>query len=1506
MKFGGFPNPNSLSGGGSFSNSRIFETAVDDYARNICDPKKDKELLAELETIKRQGPVSRQSFLALIENEEGKTSDKKSTKIILRFVKPVIEFLTGHYNVIDTICQADPTPSAIIWGCLKIVISSVDRAVKILETFREHFDRIKTHLDLIDKYEALFRDSNSVRDALYNSCFNVVKFCTLVWRECKRPTLQFWAKTFLPSATRDFDEVVKKIDQHERSFTRLGGVKDMMNRRAREEERDKQKLYKSARKWLGDGTSEGLVERTESSHLDLNPVEASDWIDHTPEFQDWTANSTVHPIMWLTAKHGAGKSVLCSQLVRRMKQMSLPPAVAYFSYRFDETVTEVETLQNVALQLLRRLWKTKQDISPPIQNLLDTPKHEMNNIVKMICAIIETAGFSRTYIFIDGVDEDVPERRSIHGPDSALNRLISLASANPKGTVRVWVSSQDREGILTQAQRVSHVHLRLSDQNSMALQSFIERERSKFEKFELSQNDLDKLTQNLRDAARGNFLCARLMIDDVCNRRSRRDVRQFMETSSSWTPDDYYSHLFTRTYQSKDRDIASKILSIVCFSRRRVSVAELKDALCMMESSESKDPDAGPNRLLLESLLPPFILTTDTGIDDSPLCELFHATVKSFLISRPDILLDGASTTATASIEEYHLAEVCVRYLSDPRFKEPLKLRDGEWKTADGESIESDGFLRYSAKYWKRHLDAVEQTPDLQSLASRFLDSTNYQTHLQYKFVASHFSELQVSEMPYNKLSLGKVNPQRFAPWNTEVQAHQIRQNYREFIHEWSYLYKCGCCDNPHCIHSINPLLPGEIDRCLFNALGGDSFTSQLSSRYKSFVLGSNEPGSIQNTFQCYDGFADSGEFAYMLQFVSRTAESHLRFVCETWNLKDTDFPILQKRQFIDVDEKANWQFHLSVEDRDVRPRRTQEKPIAFEDGCRSLRIGSAIFVQDNLGAFIAQQPGISPKDRITINFEEFRTRPGILVVATRRKDSTKGSRSGLDGDPVRDVQDLFETRQQRPIDEGGSDSEENGHNDKTSSISSEDSWSSADESWSEASSEATDILPDENFLEHFKGHIDSSSSESSVEEQTDGTESEPGSGSDFGGNIFSRFRKGFHDDDSDGQEAYVALNDSESDDNETLPIGMIQAIRLQDLKKQTRTDLQASIQIFRTSESGLEHLFRLRQPLHLPLFDSPPAIHPRHPLVVWPVGPSTIIFLDYERKTYFIRKLRPSKSYTRQVSIKCHFSPCGKFLHIATVEAHRKPKQRNKTKNKPQSDIDIRSGFLLVSMFVATYRLDNKRPTRSVPVQIRREKILLGIVRKFPVRRLPLTLTWTPEYLYVTRSEKAVYVQRVGLFPEGFGKGKMTQHSATPSSAARKDPPRKDPTVAEPRDIVFLPSTSTVRSVRFFPETAAMPAKVLIGSEPLRHGKPLSYCEGCGPEGRNHDSEGHNLEVAQHEGMQEPEGRASLPIGVYLNEEEDLGGWTQSKSGMKIMENRGVGQLDFKAERFDIDDGSE
>lgn len=219
--------------------------------------------------------------------------------------------------------------------------------------------------------------------------------------------------------------------------------------------------------------------------------------------------------------------------------------------------------------------------------------------------------------------------------------------------------------------------------------------------------------------------------------------------------------------------------------------------------------------------------------------------------------------------------------------------------------------------------------------------------------------------------------------------------------------------------------------------------------------------------------------------------------------------------------------------------------------------------------------------------------------------------------------------------------------------------------------------------------------------------------------------------------------------------------IRTTRLKKQTEPDLQASIQVFSTSASGMKRLIRLRQLLHLPLYDSPPAIHPSLPLVVWPLGPSTVLFLDYERKHFFTRKLRPTTSMTRQVFIKCHFSPDGRYLHIATLEAHRKPlSRRDQRKHKKAVKEEKRKVTndnpkdatapepLHLSLFLSTYRFDPTKPTRTPPAQIHRAKLALQAVRSLPVSRLPFAITWTPDHLYVTQSARMVRVHRVRLFP--------------------------------------------------------------------------------------------------------------------------------------------------------------
>ena len=53
--------------------------------------------------------------------------------------------------------------------------------------------------------------------------------------------------------------------------------------------------------------------------------------------------------------------------------------------------------------------------------------------------------------------------------------------------------------------------------------------------------------------------------------------------------------------------------------------------------------------------------------------------------------------------------------------------------------------------------------------------------------------------------------------------------------------------------------------------------------------------------------------------------------------------------------------------------------------------------------------------------------------------------------------------------------------------------------------------------------------------------------------------------------------------------------------------------------------LFKFSHLLTTVLDNSPPAIHPTKPLVVWPLSGGDILFADYRANSYFIRTFKPS-----------------------------------------------------------------------------------------------------------------------------------------------------------------------------------------------------------------------------------------------------------------------------------------
>lgn len=74
--------------------------------------------------------------------------------------------------------------------------------------------------------------------------------------------------------------------------------------------------------------------------------------------------------------------------------------------------------------------------------------------------------------------------------------------------------------------------------------------------------------------------------------------------------------------------------------------------------------------------------------------------------------------------------------------------------------------------------------------------------------------------------------------------------------------------------------------------------------------------------------------------------------------------------------------------------------------------------------------------------------------------------------------------------------------------------------------------------------------------------------------------------------------------------------------------NLQQELNVYRTDDRGRKsRVFRFRRTYDSILHDSPPIVHPKHPLVVWAVSSDRLLFADFEGNTFFQQKLDATES---------------------------------------------------------------------------------------------------------------------------------------------------------------------------------------------------------------------------------------------------------------------------------------
>ena len=294
------------------------------------------------------------------------------------------------------------------------------------------------------------------------------------------------------------------------------------------------------------------------------------------------------------------------------------------------------------------------------------------------------------------------------------------------------------------------------------------------------------------------------------------------------------------------------------------------------------------------------------------------------------------------------------------------------------------------------------------------------------------------------------------------------------------------------------------------------------------------------------------------------------------------------------------------------------------------------------------------------------------------------------------------------------------------------------------------------------------------------------------------------------------------------------------------------SVRIYDTMSKQQKPIFHFSQYVDRNLFSSPPVFHPSKPLLVWPLGAGEVLFANYQGNTYFTRLLCSSGFGSCQVFVKPHFSSSGDYLHFAALEAQNAEQSEDSDGKRP--------AHVLLTLQVSTHRLSTRKTVSSPPHLVFRTNVFLGKTESVSVSALPYTLTWTDQVLYFVKRDTKLNVIRIPLF--------------RPAKAGNQT------VVCYPRDDIHLPRTATMRDVHYHPPREGVKkgmeglGTVIIGSYSSRPAQ----------------------------GMLVPRHAVSPPIGVYVSEQHDLGGWIckADVADAKQRHNTTGGRLQGKFEHFD------
>ncbi|EKM58423.1 uncharacterized protein PHACADRAFT_207247 [Phanerochaete carnosa HHB-10118-sp] len=1431
---------------GTVQSKSFVQNALQQYLKDLDEKSKAKDFFTQF--YDESKPLKPSEINRILQASVDERWTKPSTtRGVLSAVAVAQKELDGVANALTPL---DPTPaSSIVWSCIGALAAVVDRYYEIPDKIAEALDDLKDTLNRLPNYErlCLFEGSSDLEESLCQSYVDI--FC-------------FWNKVY---------EELRRSKATVRNFLGWRIPVPVGDRRL----------------------SSQSVEQ-----------QCCRWVFEHDVYQAWHKSEDPPPrALWVHGPPGSGKSVLCWSVVRSIEQEQPSVAVISHFFRFDQSYTTLEVLKSLAAQL----WETWLSRHPSDSDLLDTLVHlvedktmdPFSQVLSILKALVQT--FPVVYFFIDGVDEEVTKKTSArsdnehHGPPKhalgVLDEIEKFIALNAEGhtALRLWVSSQDVP--YTRQKFKAYSPFDIKHAVKAGVSCYLSRAISHLTVVPPERREA--ILHQLLDRAESNFLWAHLIVVELSKTSDVDEMDRVLREGRAENLDQYYGNFFKNLLSDGKASKYSDVFSLVTFARRPLRIGEIQEAVAILKSDgEELDSRKMPFPPKLFELFSPLIEVQDDhsvntrtdssssrttrdsdDIDLAKSCRLFHSTLFDFLRRHADLLCgDEASSSDEGGKESQtytdfrvcplRIADACLRYLSQAKYSQLLRRQTNGWVDRDGYPVSEQHFLTYSAKNWDKHLDLVRPDGEdfvfpsfvafagalakiaiqYQGRVQEFLSSSNFQTCIQVQslWIAGSFSPYRVR----GDYAPGRVWVQRSLPrW---LGMSKYGRDYHRFWWDWHLFLSCVNCDDLACPFRA---CMGEVDRCWWGSMGSSNFLSRSQSRYHSFRFSladdddshddddDEEASAIRLDYQTALATRDGVQ---VLRLISASG-GQLKFTLETWTYGADMSPTSPKSQSFQVDETScNASLYAANGTNGTKSYRmcgSGGAPIAsFSDDGQCLRIGTQLYLADDSNEYRIFASIVAQEEEY---IEEIAGYEGVVAIASRRTASAAADEGC---NPTQTNQAAYPQK-----DDSDSDSEWAETDDEDVSESSSVFDDKGYETWSECSS--ADAGPDSTEDESGSDYVHTPGDQS--EADSDSSDSEV----DNSDEEIHDDAQPTQDEDRDSVSSGGYADSDDGIDPSAFAFGQVRPYADKDLSRRKRRngtktsngstspeEKQVSIRVF-TSEG---RLFNFRRKISSTLSNSPPVLHPIEPLLVWPIGGWDVLFADYEDNTYFVRELGATSSNASNLLMKCRFTEDGRYLRVAAFEGRQVQAQH------PEEDAQTH-----VTMLVHSYRLCSQKPTRTPPTLVHTSRIDLGEFERSQLcPRLPCTLTWTNDHVYVTWSGLTLVVYRIPLFHQ-----------------QARDVSNLDMEVRHPKETILLPASAKNRDVFFFPAEATPFAQVIIGGPVIREKVAVPSA-----------------------------GDLTTPLGCLLHPEDHLGGWLTAENAAKKSRYREAGQFNVPLEQFDPD----